>query len=108
MVDSLKGFFAGKHGDLLLESFNSRKEFENHEKDKDEARQNDSVDIVRNTNELGEGVGDTWEQYNNSHATPDDDTDRELEDGLASLMFEEFLEALEDHDSSDNSDDYLI
>ena len=99
---------ASQRSDLLLKSFNSREEFENHEEHQKEASQYNGVDISFNPNKFGEGVTDMREGHYKCHATPDDDTNEELEECLVTRATEKIFETLEKHESSEENNDDLV
>ena len=93
---------------LLLEAFNSGEELENHEEDEDESSENDRVDITFNPDERCEIIGESWEEYDNSHATPDEEASTKLHEGLPSLLAEKTFESAIDHKDCNEEDDDLV
>lgn len=63
----------------MFETLDGREEFEDHEEDQDEAGQDDGIDVTLNTDNFGESITEIREEYNGSHATPDDDASDEFE-----------------------------
>ena len=98
----------GENGNLLLQSFDSGEKLEDHEKDEDEASQDDGINISLDTNNTGEYVGPSREENNSNHPAPDDETDGKLEERLVILALEKIADALVEHKTSQKEDDDLV
>jgi hypothetical protein len=92
----------------LLETLDGGEELEDHQEDKEESGQDDSVYVVLDTDQTRYGVADIRERYDDSHPAPDDDAYGELEECLATLMLEKILGPLTYHNEGEYDDDDLI
>lgn len=92
----------------MLETFDGGEEFENHKEDKNEANEDDGVDIARDANPEGDIVAQVWPDGDCCHTAPDDDADGELDESLPALMFDKIFNTLADHEEGEDGDDYLV
>lgn len=104
----LQGVFTGEERYLLLETFNSGEELEDHEKNEDKSGEDNGIDIALDTDQLCKYVAEIGKQNNGCHTTPDDDSDPELQDGLMIFSFQVIVYALIEHETGENEDDDLI
>ena len=92
----------------MFEAFDGGEELENHQEDEDESSQNTSVDIVLDTDDAGGEIREAWEDDDRGHSAPDDDSDKELEEGLVVPSSEIVFPSLMNHEDGDDSDDDRI
>lgn len=107
-LDIFDCLIAGDGGNLLFESFDGGEEFEDHHEDEEKSREDDGIDISLDADDFRERIADTREGDDDCHATPDDDADGELDDGLTALVLEVLHDALREHEEGDGEDDDLI
>lgn len=108
LFNFLEGVIAGEERHLLLEPLDGGEELEDHEKDQDEAGQDDSVDIALDADEFGQSIAEIWEEYNERHTTPNDHADAELQDGLMVFTFQIIAHTLIEHERGEDENDDLI
>ena len=93
---------------MLLKALNGGEKLENHQEDKNEADEDDGVDIALDTDEIRDIVADMRKNSDSRHAAPDDESDTEFDKSLTAFVFEVFLPALPDHEASEYEYGYLI
>lgn len=100
--------FSCKDGYLLFKAFDSGEKLENHKKHQDEAGEYDGIDVSFYADDIGENIAEIRKEDDSDHASPDNDADTELEDGLVVFAFEKVVDALIEHESGEDEDDNLV
>lgn len=99
---------ANDNGYLLFQSFDGGEQFEDHQKDEEEAGQDDGIDVAFDADKTSQSIADIRKCYDNCHTAPDKDADSKLEECLATFALEIMFDTLTDHQEGEDQDDDLI